>query len=423
MKKLDNCKNENCIPTPSSCVEWNGGEIKYLGICDGDQLNNLLWEVVTKLQEIAGEDLSQFDIDSLADICNKKAPNEVTLLSILNLLKDTQICLKDFIDNLSENLAELLNQNSVDINLKCYAEFDNFGNSLAITRDELDQLVIDNLCNHKDRIETLEGKVTGLQSQIDNLSTTTTVEELSYDTCLDPGVDKPTSTNVTELAQAHCDLEDAVGTPSDIGNMMGNFPSGSIPADLILHPNWIGAPINEAQVLSNSMLVIENLLGRVLSIEENCCAVDCTNVKIGYTVAYNEDGTSVLVTFTSGAGFNVPNDFDDQGSTITVTDIDGNVETYITSEEEIQLNEQIEIPVSNLNLDGDLIVSVKSVFSNDSITCQDCSSKTLKSNARCAFCTITNTGEEGDIVIMYEDSFRLIVQTESSTTTTTTTAP
>ena len=95
MKKLKTCIVENCIPTPSSCVEWNGGDIEFLGICDGDSLNTLMWEVINKLEEIAGEDLSSFDIDSLLDICNQTAPNETTLINILNILKNNQICLKE----------------------------------------------------------------------------------------------------------------------------------------------------------------------------------------------------------------------------------------------------------------------------------------------------------------------------------------
>ena len=421
MKKVSNCKDENCIPTPSSCVTWNGGEIDFLGICDGESLNLLTWEIISKLQEIAGEDLSQFDIDSLADICNKKAPTEITILSILNLLKDTQICLKDFLDGLSETLSEILDQSSVNVNLKCYAQFDNIGNSLAITRDELDQLVIDNLCNHKERIESLEGKVITLQSQIDNLSTSSTVDELNFDTCLDPGVDKPTSSNVVEVAQAHCDLEEATGAPADIASATANFPTGSVPTSVTLNPNWIAAPANQAEVLSNNYLVQEYLLNTMANILANCCAIDCTKVKIGYTVAYNEDGDGVLVTFTSGAGFNVPADFEDLGSTITVTDKNGDIETYTTAAGEIALNEEIEIPVNSLDLSGDLTISVKSVFSNGSITCQDCSNKNLKNTARCSFCTITNAGADGDIIIIYDDQYNLLVQTISTTTTSTTT--
>ena len=131
MNRVKNCEVENCIPTPSSCVTWNGGDIEYLGICDGDSLNNITVEIVSKLQEIAGEDLSQFDIDSLTDICNQRAPNEITVLSVLNLIKANQICLKDFIDTLSEQLNSLLSNSGVSVNLKCYADFDNLGNSLS----------------------------------------------------------------------------------------------------------------------------------------------------------------------------------------------------------------------------------------------------------------------------------------------------
>ena len=94
MKKVKSCETENCIPTPSSCIQWNGGDIDFLGICNGDWLNNILWEIITKLQEVAGEDLSGFDIDSILDLCSQKAPQEVNLLSILNVLRKNQICMK-----------------------------------------------------------------------------------------------------------------------------------------------------------------------------------------------------------------------------------------------------------------------------------------------------------------------------------------
>ena len=75
-KKVNNCNTDNCIETQSSCTIWNGGDIDYLGICNGQSINNVVWEIVTKLEDIAGDDLSSFDIDSLLDICNQKAPTK-----------------------------------------------------------------------------------------------------------------------------------------------------------------------------------------------------------------------------------------------------------------------------------------------------------------------------------------------------------
>src|SRR5688572_3493496 len=219
MKKVNNCETENCIPTISSCVEWNGGTIEFLGICDGDSLNTLMWEVITKLEEIAGDDLSEFDIDGLLDICNQQAPLEVTIISILNIIKNNQICLKDFIDTLNERLNELFENTGVTVNLKCYAQFDNLGNSLSITRESLDQLIIDNLCDQKLRIETLEGKVISLQSQIDNINSNVTVDELSFGTCINAS-ELPTSTQVINSALAFCDLETATGDSTDIASSL-----------------------------------------------------------------------------------------------------------------------------------------------------------------------------------------------------------
>ncbi len=65
MKRVEKCITEDCIPTPSSCVIWNGGDIPLLGICDGDPLNPLMLEMIKEIQRIAGKDLSTFDINSL----------------------------------------------------------------------------------------------------------------------------------------------------------------------------------------------------------------------------------------------------------------------------------------------------------------------------------------------------------------------
>lgn len=421
MKKLENCDIKNCVPTLSSCTEWNGGKIEYLGICDGDSLNTLVWEIVTKLQDIAGEDLSQFDIDSLIDICNQKEPTEITILSILTLLKNNQVCLKDFIDTLTERISELTGITSVNINLKCYAEFDNLGNSLSITRDQLDQLVIDNLCAQLDRIETVEGKVISLQSQIDNLSNTQTVDELSFATCVNPAT-LPTSTQVINVANAHCDLEDATGDSAEISSALAQTPATDN-ARYGLITGWILVPQNWADNYNNLLLKLANLEDRVIFMENNCCAVSCEDVKVGFSVVYNEDGDGVILRFTAGAGTSIPSGFTDIGSTITITDIDGNIEEYTTVDPNlIANNAQIEISVALLNLEGDLTVSVTPIISNGSLTCQKCITKVLKSNTRCDFCTISNTGTDGDIVIVYDDQYRLIVQSTQSTTTTTTTS-
>jgi hypothetical protein len=428
MKKLQNCEVENCIPTPSSCVTWNGGDIKYLGICDGDSLNDIIVEIVSKLQEIAGEDLSQFDIDSLTEICNQKAPNEVTLLSILNLIKANQICLKDFIDTLSEQLASLLSNTGVTINLKCYADFDNLGNALSITREQLDQLVIDNLCNHKDRIETLEGKVVSLQSQIDNIDINPAVDEPEFATCIDAAI-KPTSGQTVSIANALCDLRDATGDETDITSALGSTPA-DMNAEFGLLPGWIVNPQNWAENYNNLLIAFGNVWARVKTIESTCCALTCDDIKLGFSAVYNEDGDGIIISFTYGAGTVIPAGFTDGGSYGTITDIDGNVVDFNIT---IGNNSQEEVIIAGLNTTGELTISITAILGTGSLTCQKCLSRKVN-KASCNYCEICATGAEGSsVVIVYESSKTSSIienaaalsttTTTSSTTTTTTAAP
>ena len=383
MKKLQPCTVENCIPTPTSCMEWNGGDIDYLGICNGESINNVVWEIVAKLQGLAGDDLSKFDIDSLLTICNQSAPLETNLLSILTLLKNNDICLKDYIDTLNNKLNELSSSSGVSVNLKCYADFDNLGNALSITREQLDQLVIDNLCNHKGRIENLEGDVVLLQSQINNISTSTTVDELAFSTCIDSGT-KPTSSQVIITAQAHCDLETETGNPADIAAALSKT-AGDLNAEFGLLAGWNLTPANWAENYGNLLLEVESLRQRVIFMETNCCAITCDDIKIGYSAAFNEDSSGIILKFTFGSGTSIPAGLTDQGSTGTFTDIDGNVESFSLT---IAMNATIEIPISGLNLSGQIDISINAKIGSNALLCEKCVGRTLKGNP-CSFCTLT----------------------------------
>lgn len=395
MKKVKNCIVENCIPTPSSCVTWNGGEIEWLGVCNGDDLNTLMWDIINKLEDLAGDEISNFDIDALIDICNQKQPLEINLISILTLLRDNQVCLKDYIDTLNEKINEISQEQGVDVNLKCYADFDNLGNSLSINRAELDQLIIDQLCNHKGRIETLEGKIINLQEQIDNLDNTALVEELNFSTCIDPVV-RPTSSQVKNISTALCELRDATGTASAIAIALSKVdPNWNTKFGTLT--GWLNTPVNWAENYGNLLLAFANLLARIETIEQNCCALTCDDIKLGFTALMNEDGTGVIIRFTFGAGTVIPAGFEDKGSKGTIKDKDGNI---IDFNLEIGNNSETEVILTGLNLTDDVEINITAVLGTDGLTCQKCLSKTIKlSSSNC--CVLTNSGSE-TVTIVYE---------------------
>jgi hypothetical protein len=302
MKKLNNCVVDNCIPTLSSCVEWNGGDLPFLGICNGDSLNNLVIEIVTKLKELAGEDISGFDIDELLDICNQKRPVEVTLVSILTLIKQNQVCLKDFINVLNDRLNELLAEKGITVNLKCYAEFDNLGNSLSITRQQLDQLIIDNLCAYKLKIEFIEGKIIDLQSQINVINSRLDTQDNPFKICLN-SKEKTSQENITDVANLLCDYKNAIGEPSDLNGAVSVIDVAKwteLDPDLVANINvkfdnqWSLTTDDLSESYNNALLIIANLLGRVKYIETTCCRADCDDIVIDFDAKYIDCETVLL---------------------------------------------------------------------------------------------------------------------------------
>ena len=395
MKKLQNCAIENCIPTPSSCVEWNGGDIAFLGICNGDSLNNITWEIVTKLKELAGEDISTFDLDGLIGICNQKAPQDVTLSGILTLLKNNQICLKEYSDTLNDKLNELFKDQKIEINLKCYSDFDNLGNALSISRVELDQLIIDNLCSHKLRLDTVEGKVTLLQSEIRNIDVRPSVEEPSFATCTDPGI-KSTSAQVVAVSTDLCALKVGTGTPGELAIALSKTPS-TFNTKFGLIAGWDSTPANLAESYGNLLLAFNNLLTRVELMETTCCSITCKDVEIGMGAIFNENKTAIIVTFNSATGTFIPTGMTNNGSKGTITDSNGNKVNFLPL---ISNNYSIEVPITGLNLNGPLTVHVDAVVGNASLQCSKCIDKTVTSIG-CQYCELKATGT-GRVIVVYE---------------------
>lgn len=415
MKKLNDCIVENCIPTPASCVEWNGGDIPALGICNGAPLTTVVWEIVNKLEELAGEDISKFDIETLLDVCKTRAPLEINLISILEVMRDNQICLKEYIDNLADAIAEISREQHINVNLQCLADFDNLGNQLGMTRESLDQLVINEICDAKERLTTVEGKIQQIAAEVANIDPHATVDELSFATCVD-GTVKPTSTQVVKIATALCDLKEATGTPANIAQALGNTPS-DWNTKFGLLSGWDLTPDNWAQSYGNLLLAFGDVVERLTSIETNCCSVTCDDVKIGFSALWNEDKTGIILVFSPGAGTKLPTGIVDKGSTGTVTDRNGNLVSFSVA---ISVNHEEEVFITGLDTSGDLIVHINARVGNESITCDKCLDKVVNNSTGCAYCEITATGDDDAFAaIIYETTVNTYTSTPSTTTTTT----
>lgn len=386
MKRVEKCAIEDCIPTPSSCVKWNGGDIPFLGICDGDCLNLLMEELIAELQKIAGKDLSTFDINSLLAICEKEAPEEITIISILSLLRDNHLCLKQFIDELNAQLEKLLEGTAVKVNLKCYTGFNGIG--LSISRDQLDQLIIDILCGHERALDSIDDNIVRMQTEINEKALAKRIEEITAVTCVNTD-ELPLSKQIQEVSQEVCDFRLVTGNASAIAAALANTPTDLNP-EFGAIIGWNSSPAFWSEFYSNTLLEVENLRQRLITIETVCCAVTCDDITIAFTAVFNEDGSGVILRFNAGAGMIMPKGFEDCGSTGTITDNRGNTQDFDIT---ISMGGVVEIPLENMATVGDLTVSLAAKICNKDkgLQCNKCVTKVVE-RAECAFCTLTASG-------------------------------
>jgi len=393
MKPIQNCYVENCIPTPASCVEWNGGEIELLDICDGDPMTKVIWEVVEKLKLLAGNDLSEYDMSNLVAICNQKLPIDTNIITILDFIGENQICLKKYITDLKEELSSRSSEGNVDVNLKCFASTDNIGNALSLSRDNFDQLLINETCNHKGRIEGLEIKVKTIQDDF-NDKPLASYDEPSFPICTDPII-QSTSANVKSLAKTVCDEIESVGNPNNIASALSKTPANWNTKFKTIQ-GWDLTPAQWAENYGNLLLVVANLVNDVAEIKSTCCNTSCESIKIGFTATMNDSDDGVIISFTSGAGTKIPQGFIDQGSTGTATDADGNKEDFIIP---VSQGGQQDVILTSLDLTRSINIELNTILSNGTITCDKCLQKTIKVSSTC--CEITNISNS-PVTIFYK---------------------
>ena len=411
MKSI-NKKAPNCINTPAECTQWNSGNIEYLGVCNGDYLPEIIWEIVNKLKAIAGEDLSSFDIDGLLDICNAKAPLEINLLSILTLLRDNEICLKEYIDVLDQKIQEITGSTQLILNLKCLAD-DEY--NLGISQEDLNQLVVNEICAQKERIVSLEGQMVTVKNDINILNNkpAPAAVEPTFTTCVDSAT-KSTSNQVKSIATEYCDYKNNfIGIKSDVSLALSHSPKVWTDAAFInlltTTKDSTGTPLinywdANAKTLAeshNNLLVAYALLQiQTANILATCCAPNCDAIKIGFSIIPGDNPNDFVVRFRNTDGTVIPSGYTDAGSTITFTDING--VTYgplpinVTEEESDSYN------LSGMTLTKPVFVTINSKVSNGSLYCEKCVGKSINLNdAACPVCEVTASGT-GSVTIVYQ---------------------
>lgn len=399
----------------SECVTWEGENIECLGIEKGQTLSvigkTIADEVCALMEEL---DLSDLDLKCVFDLCISCPEPEKTLQTVLELIINKICSIQDIIDNLNISggtgtdpiltLASCFQFTDVDGDLIVELPHTTYTKRIA---SRVCQMILD-ITALQDDVLDLQNTVNDLQVQINNLNLD--IPDVTSD-CLFVGT-KSIDDAWDLMDQAFCQLRTGVGLPTDI-NMAISLLCEGLNDEFSAEPGWTLSPSNLAEAVGNLIIAFCSVRATVAT----CCVVSCDDVLVGFSAAFNEDNSSVILKFNFGSGTTIPDGFTDEGSTGTITDVDGNVEFFSLT---IENNAEIDVPISGLNVNDQLKIEINAILGDGSITCQKCVSKTVKSNA-CGFCTITASGEEGSsAVIIYEDDAVAAVVEVSTTTTSTT---
>lgn len=387
MKKV-NQKSKECAAVYTDCVEWAGPNIPAIGIKTGDCLTDTILKITEKLVAASAPlDLEDISLQCIIDTIGNEEPEIRSLNSILQLLVDNDCTLKQLIDQINQSNATP----PLQLDLKCIAQLDSFGNVLPYTTQTVLQSLINNVCGFNTGLSDVNTRIDTLQTEVDALDTTPYVEP-AISSCL--FTNKPTSQALKILSDAFCSYQQVVGDLAQIQAALAlQPPTANI--EFAGVPGWVQTPTTLAQLVNNNTIRINALEDEVTNMRNNCCKMDCDDIDLGFGITIEDD--NMTFNFNNLQGTNIPSAFTDCGSSFIIEDANGaKVGGYITI-----TNNYLSDDISLISLEKGsmLTVSITSKFcSEDGQTCQKCLTKSVKYEGGC--CVITNTGSE-DLVIVY----------------------
>lgn len=389
-------------PTTTECVYWQGENLQCLGIERGQKISLSIKKIADEVCALKTTlDLDDLELKCVFDLCVSCPEPEKTLKTVLQLLINKVCSIDEIVKELSstteETTASLIRLAS------CFQYTTTEGDLVVeLPHEDYTKRIANEVCTLLTKVSSLENEILDVQNSVSDLTQRVVTLENSSDevssNCLFTGTrDLPTAYET--LDQAFCQIRTALGLPTDINKAIGQQCENLNP-EFSSNPAWNNSVENLAQTTQNIWIVLCKLLEDVKTIQSTCCSFDCSDVKIGFVVAF-EDGLEVVrLRFTYGSGTNIPTGFNDIGSVLTVSDESGNSLSFNIT---IENNGEEVLNLLGLNAGDKLTFNIESKLSNGSITCQQCVSKTIDSDSSCDYCEIQSVGT-GTIVITYTET-------------------
>jgi hypothetical protein len=367
-----------------------------MNICTGDTVSDVVYKAGVLICELKDTlNLEDIDLKCLVDACIACPKPVQTLQNIIQLLVDKVCTLEDLIENLDGGPS--VNQEVFNVNLRCLAVIDGSGNVLNDdNNDEIIQSIIDQVCTNKTDIALIKTQVEDIDDRLTDLEDVPPpVLEIPDVNGACYGNNTPITEVVEDMSSEFCDYKEALGTITQMTQAISQQCT-NLQATYGATTGFTATPTSLSQGVRNLWIVLCDVLNRVTSIEDTCCAPSCDNIKIGFQTVF--DTNTVKLQFTSGAGTSIPAGFTDCGSELTISDTDGNTVTVPLVIANNYTTDDIDLSVfaPGEMLTFDVLVKMCS----DGLTCEKCVSKLVKyKSSEC--CSVTNIGTE-TVTIMYQ---------------------
>jgi len=387
-------KQRDCITSYTNCIKYDGPDIPCIGVYNGDYINQIICVIVDKICQLTTPmDISSISTQCLLDQFNIQEPGNKNIATYLQLLIDNDCSLKELIDGINKRIDDL-NDTNLALDLKCLSVADAFGN-VTYTVQSILQVLINETCTHKLQLSSIGGTIISLQSQIDAIPIYT---EPVLSSCVYTA--QPLSQAVNLLATNYCTYKNKVGSLVQIDTAIGRQCS-NLNVSFIGDANFIQAPTTLADSDNNQWIAICSALNRLTALEACACKVKCEDIKIGFEVAINEDGTGITLHYTSVMGTFIPTGFVDTLSTLTINDEFGHERVY-TGLNVVQNGFSPELDITPFNTTKPLTLCLKVTMAGPGLTCVICECRTYFTNdPSCPVCKVCVGSGTGEVVIVY----------------------
>jgi len=335
MKPNNLNEDPGCDPISSRCVIWQGGDLPCIDLCNGDKVDNVIFKLATELCEfMAMFEVSNYDLSCL-NLGDCKPDDFQALMKILI----ERICAGNTVPTEGGQPAV---EGCPDCNIPvaCTDLLD-----FPVLPGEIDprtsvpikEFVTDagkRICELMGQISTIQSTLTDHEERIDELENAGDAEPPSLPmvtpTCVLPATPVSVAALALALEEAFCTYREQVGNDENIAlaiaqmcvdlSQDNRLSASGIMSDLV---GWNDSPINLAQTTANMWQAICDIRTAVKFIQDNCCDTGCSSIDLNIVATLNNP-SELRLDFIGELDTNIFSDVIPGGSTIVLTDADGN---------------------------------------------------------------------------------------------------